>query len=188
MPNPFMRSVQQNTSDESMTPDRPHPTDPILETYEGSNHPYRGIEQHGIPDTGGPSDPVREFSDGTRKVIYDEPPKEIDPVPVRVIQQGDEEIRSWRVITDKVPALNGVRRVLGQNKKRTKIRIKNNNNFFLYIGTNESIASYTGYPMGAFESLELDIQEEVWVMNPDAALLADIVVIEFFSIPVDTGE
>lgn len=184
MPNPFMRLGSTNVSDEEMAPDRPRPTAPILETYEGSNHPYRGIESHGVADTGKPSDPQTEWNDGTRKVVYDDNKNEPDPVPVKIVEQGGREIKSWRIITDKVPANNGIRRVVGANPRRTGLRIKNNNNFFLYIGSNESVASYTGYPMGSFESLDLDIQDEVWVSNPDAANLADIVVIEYFSIPV----
>lgn len=184
MPNPFMHLGQQNTSDESMTPDRPHPTDPILETYDGSNHPYRGIETHGVEDTFPPTDVMTEWSGGTRPVEYEHEKDEPTPVPVRIVEQGGREIKSWRVLTDKVPANFGVRRIVGANPHRTSLRLKNNNNFFLYIGSNESVSSYTGYPMGAFESLDLDIQDEVWVQNPDPAGLADMVVIEYFSVPI----
>jgi len=183
MPNPFMRSVQQNTSDESMTPDRPHPTAPILETYEGTNHPYRGVEQHGVSDTGDPSDPVREFSDGTRKVIYEEPPKEIDPVPVRIVQEGSQELRTLRTWQYSLSA-GQVARVIPANPNRTKVRIKNLAAFAVYIGGDPAVAAFTGYPLNQNETLELDTQDEVYVLNPDLVLNANVAFVDQFSLPV----
>jgi hypothetical protein len=185
MPNPFMRSVQRNTSDESMTPDRPHPDAPILETYEGSNHPYRGIETHGVEDNGDPSNPQMEWADGTRKVVYDEDKPSIDPVPVRIVTESKDELRSWRTRQALVQPNNIPTRIIGRNSRRTGLRLKNNNNFFIYVGDNESIASFTGYPLGSFESIDLDIEDEIWSLNPDVALVANIAIIEYLSLPIN---
>jgi hypothetical protein len=183
MPSPFLRLGQKNTSDESMTPDRPHPTDPILETYEGSNHPYRGIEIHGVEDNADPSNPQMEWADGTRKVIYDEDKPSIDPVPVRIVAEGGDErrrLRTWNYVL----TAGQVARVAQMNTNRSKIRIKNTAAFAVFIGDTESVASYTGYPLAQNESLDFDTQEEIWVFNPDGALSATIALIDQFSVVV----
>lgn len=183
MPNPFMRNVQVNTSDESMTPDRPHPTAPILETYEGSNHPYRGIETHGIPDNAKPTDPQMEWSDGTRKVIYDEPAKEIDPVPVRIVAEGSDERRKLRVWQYVLTAGQSAR-VAQANPNRSKIRVKNVAAFVVYLGESESVSVYTGWPLAQNESLDFDTQDDLWVLNPDAVNSATIALIDQYSLSV----
>lgn len=197
MPNPFMRSVQQNTSDESMTADRPHPTAPILETYEGSNHPYRGIESHGVEDTGHPSDPQMEWDDGTRKIVYAEPPKEIEPVPVRIVSEGQEELRRFRAY----PVYAGVnpRRIINRNENRTSVKIFNTGgtqaDATWWIGVGDSmVQNSTAYPLAPRTSIDLDTQDEVWACwaadftaaVPDpVALNVRLLVVEQFAAKTD---
>lgn len=197
MPNPFMRTVQQNTSDEAMTPDRPHPTAPVLETYDGSNHPYRGIESHGIEDTGRPTNPQMEWADGTRKVVYDEDKPAPDPVPVRIVTEGGEELRKFRASS--VYAGVYPRRIIGRNRDRTSVKIYNSGGtqadptWWIGVGDN-MVSNFTAYPIPPRSSLDLDTQDEVWACwaqdftaaVPDPNLLnVRLLVIEQFAVKTD---
>jgi hypothetical protein len=164
MPNPFMRSVQQNVSDESMTPDRPHPTDPILETYEGSNHPYRGVEQHGIADNADPTDPIREFADGTRKVVFDEPEKEIAPVPVRIVTEGGNELR--RAVFSTYSVGNVPARICGR-RTRESVTIKNDGPFNVVLSGDANIGLVSGYTLPVGDDVTLRTEDDIWAYAVD---------------------
>ncbi len=80
--NPLL-SGKVTSGNSTMQDPRQRAITPVLESYEGDNNAYRGIEQHGVPQT-------EEFSDvpgydGTVLVPYDEPEKQPDPVPVKII-------------------------------------------------------------------------------------------------------
>jgi hypothetical protein len=149
MPNPMMRLGTPNQSKQA--PDRPEPIAPIPEAYEGANHPYRGIEDHGVPDTAKPED----FAgyDGTRDAYYElvEPPKDV--VPVRIVPDTDGG-RTRRIMRTHVMQLtvgDPPRVLLGQNDQRTKANIKcfsSNATDFLWLGGSaEQANSLQGYPV-----------------------------------------
>lgn len=176
-----MRSVQENTSDEAMAPDRPHYTDPILESYSGSNHPYRGIEQHGVADTASPDDPTPEWPNGTRSVVYADIPKEPDPIPVKIVQEGLSERRRLRTLQYALSP-GQVARIVSANPNRTKVRIKNTAAFTIYFSDMESVSAFMGYPLNQNETLDLDTQDELYAFNPDAVNTATVAIVDQFSV------
>lgn len=181
MPNPFIKSGQQNISDKSMTSDRPVYTDPIPERYDGSNHPYRGIEQHGVSDSVPPAEVMPEWG-GTRPVEYTPRKPEPDPIPVKIVQEGGKEYKTWRTRQFSVDPGNIPRQVVASNPHRTGLRIKNMSAVTVYISKDNAVASFMGFPLVQNESLDLNIHSEVWILNPDPAVMVTIAVIEYLSL------
>lgn len=121
MPNPLLK-LGNGANRGHKPPDRPEPIDPIPEHYVGSNHPYRGIEDHGVADTVKPD----EFDgyDGTRDAYYElqEPPKDV--VPVRIVNESARErkiIRARSTVLSDQPV-----QILGRNPQRRKAILKAN--------------------------------------------------------------
>lgn len=184
MPNPFMRSVQVNTSDEAMAPDRPHPTDPILESYSGTNHPYRGIEQHGVADTESPDDPTPEWPNGTRTVVYAEPPKEPDPIPVKIVSESGQEIRGLAI--EQSIIMGGTpTRIVHARRGRTKVTIRNTDPAKrIWIGVNESLVYYVGFPIDGNGSFDTSSEGDIWAIADDGASQVRVSVASEFSLDV----
>lgn len=166
MPNPFMRLGQRNTSDEAMAPDRPQHLNPVLESFRGSNHPYRGIEIHGVEDTEQPHDPVPERPDGTRTVLYDEPAKEIDPVPVKIVTEGRKELRRAQFSTYSVG--NTPTRIIGR-RSRESVNIKNDGPFDVVLTAEPIVGLIAGYKLPVNDSISLDTEDDIWCYCVDTS-------------------
>lgn len=185
MPNPFMRLGTPNQSNQDMAPDRPHPTPPIPENYEGTNQAYRGIETHGVPPTGKPRDVQVEYSDGTRPIVYDPPPQDPDPIPVKIVNEGPNERRDFRTRQSPVNPLSIAQQLVGANDSRTSVKFRNTHaTLLVYISHDANIAAFNGYPLVAGAELQLNTESDVWALNPDATNTVTVAVLEEFSVEV----
>lgn len=122
MPNPLLR-LGNGANRGMQPPDRPQAIQPVPEHYVGSNHPYRGTEDHGIADTVHPDDDINY--DGTRDAYFELEPHAPDVVPVRIVQQdGKPTRRLFR--TRQVPfnVDDPPVQILGRNDRRISARIR----------------------------------------------------------------
>lgn len=119
MVNPFVNPVQAVTS---KTP-QDRPISPRPEAYEGFNHPYRGIENHGVESEYDIDPPIIH---GDNDEDYENYPDEVPPIPVRIVAgETAREVRKWRTLSYPVGSSNVHVPVLGRDPKRISVRIIN---------------------------------------------------------------
>lgn len=189
MPNPLIRGGPANTSREEMT-DRT-PIAPELEYYEGTNLPYRGVMYHGVEPTERYNPP--DGYSGEVAVVYEPPPPEQEPVPVRIVDnssrfrivaRADNRILNYDV-TQRPTQL------LPYEENRLRVKIVNVNTFFrVELGFSDQIRDFNGsYPLGATD-IELTTKEAIFVLVSDpGASAANIRVgwIAEYEVPVNDG-
>ena len=174
MPNPFMRIGTPSVSKKA--DDRPHAVEPIPEEYVGENNPYRGIQDHGVEPTGKPIGGP-DYEDDI-PAFYEEVKPDADPVPVRIVSAGGRELRRFNTWQEAVAA-GTVRMIAGRNNARNSIVILNTGTDTIYVGSSESVASYTGFPVGAGGTLSLNTEDAVYAY---AAAQQTVACIEEFSV------
>lgn len=140
---------------------------PIPEQYEGSNHPYRGIEQHGVEDTVRTS-PVPGYEDNAHPVEYEidkEPPA---PIPVKIVTEGGDEIIESRVFT--MPITNVASRVLNQMRSRKTATIKNLGPNTVYLAPNADVlhGTWNAFPLKAGDSQTITAHTNMWAIAAPA--------------------
>lgn len=174
MPNPFMRLGTPSMS--KAADERPHAVPPVPEEYVGDNNPYRGIENHGVEPTGKPLADIEydEEVPGFYEAVKEEP----DPIPVRIVNVSGRELHRFNTWQDRIQA-GTVRAVAGRNTARNSIVILNTGTDTIYIGSSESVASYTGFPVNAGGTLSLNTEDAIYAY---AAAEQSVAVIEEFSV------
>lgn len=165
MRNPLM-SLQRNTSKEEIT--HPVPEEPVLEEYAGVNHPYRGIEEHGVPDVVQAYTSPRSTVERGTNMVSEPLPPEPNPVPVRIVQSGGRERRMSRFYREFATAIRP-RSVVGADEQRTKVTVKNLGAEDVYIGHDSgSATAMMGWPLAQNGTIESSTQDELWAMSSHA--------------------
>lgn len=119
------------------------PITPLPEHYKGDNHPYRGIEDHGVPSTveDAPVDsPALNYEDET---AFDYPAETHTQEPVPVYVVNDSPIEEKDLVPGQFTIGSTPVRIMVQDRRRMRVhlmsRLKN-----VYIGNTESVSSNTG--------------------------------------------
>lgn len=163
MPNPLFGAARLNTTKDATT-DRPQAVPPRLESYEGENNAYRGIQDHGVESISRPDgfDGYEDMHSGEFEPAKPDP----DPVAVRIVDLSGKELRRFQ--TRQVPFLNGeVKQIVGRNPSRTKVQLMMWSSGTIFIGNSDGVRSYTGYPLSE-GPVTLNTEDEVWACgNPD---------------------
>lgn len=145
-------------------PDRPDRVTPVPEHYEGVSFPYRGTQNHGVAPSK-TDDPeqyydAQAFDDETDKVVFLPAEVEVEPVPVRIVNETSRERNDWRAgrfLVTEIP-----QEILGRNDKRKSVRIKVHafksdgttaNTDPIFIGNDAGLRPYTGFQISAGEEL-----------------------------------
>jgi hypothetical protein len=138
---------------------------PVPEQVAGTNFPYRGMETHGVDpgDVQITVDP-EEADYGTTVAIPLEPEEsEPDPVPVRIVSEGGNELKEFRVIREYCRGGESSRRIIGQDEDRSKVRIKNlHASDSLYVSDIAFNDIGMGYPIASGSELELTSKTPVY--------------------------
>ena len=158
MPNPLINR-QLNTAVNRK--DQPLPPEPEDYEYESPNIPYRGGVDHGVKSDNKVEDPP-EYDPALDHPEYALEPVEPEPVPVRIVQSGAREIRSWRVTRAYVtgsPAL-----ISDQNDQLSKVTVRNTStDTTAYIGdTRDDCNSMFGYPLLPGDSITINTSRAVY--------------------------
>lgn len=175
MVNPFKPHIERNPRGKSNI-DR-EVVQPVPDRYARDFIPYRGDVDHG--QKVGPAEIYnRELNEAMWK---DEPEpdnepedKSPDPIPVRIVQSGKREIKSWRA--SRAYASSEVSRIVGRNDSRTSLRIKNLGKSKVWIGEDAmTAATHIGYPLPVDSDLTLSAIEDVWaVTEPTTETVNDL--------------
>lgn len=170
MPNPFVR-LQGVTSREYV---RPVPMTPDQEesVERSQNHPYRGIETHGVPDTDSPS-PTLGYNEGRPGVVYEAAPEDVEAVPVRVVNEKQRERRYARVLRAYASPLSNPtpQAIVGVDDDRLNVRVKNQTaaTDIVYIGHSRETANPTfGYRLKVDEEYSTSSQGELYAYGMHA--------------------
>lgn len=163
MPNPFIERVgAPNRSHREMT-DR-EPIEPIVEQYEGTNLPYRGVQYHGVEPTERPQEP-EGYANAVEVDYLDAEPTQ-EAVPVRVVNRTDRYQRTARADTFTLVANIPVN-VAGREDTRTSLKIVNTHaTQTVYIGFAANMTNWNGsYPLAAGKDITTVSQDDVFVMS-----------------------
>lgn len=149
--------------------------EPVPESYEGTNNPYRGIEAHGVDPTETPRDPVG-WAEGV-PVVYEDEQQPTEVVPVEIVS-GTRELKRVRFF-HAYATTPDAKQVVGLDESRSKVSIKNLGASTVYIG-NEAVTAglMHGWPLAQNESKEFTDQDELYAWSShatDAMPLAVIV-------------
>lgn len=186
MPNPLLGMVPKRRDPRNRYQDTsaPQPITPVLEGYAGSNHPYRGLEQHGVQDTVEPNDPETYGFDvddpnadgGVHFVPVQEDPKEPEPIPVKVIQEFKRELRTFA--TDRLTISGSdVKEIIGRDTDRSSFKLRNlTADKTLVVCHSREDMSIRGFYLYAGTEISLTTEEPVYVQAL-SALDADAVLI-----------
>lgn len=157
-------------------PQRPQPIEPVTESYEGENIPYRGTELHGVPMFDEPQD-VPAWHEG-REVVYEEQEPEQDPVPVRIVNTSGREVRRSRIFQVPAPVLDTpAKQVVGMDEQRSSVKVKNITADAVWIGNEAHTAnSVHGWRLNENETYETTSQMSLWVTGSHASNVSKVAV------------
>jgi hypothetical protein len=170
MPNPLLK-LGNGANRGQRAPDRPQPVQPVPEHYAGSNHPYRGIEDHGVTDTVKPDDDMSY--DGARDAFFEIEPPAPDVVPVRIVQQDGQRSRR-KCRTRQVPfnVDDPPTQILSRNDRRISARIRCvtplTQDLWVVAPTRETCTLQNGYINQAtsFTEFTTVAQDELYIAVP----------------------
>lgn len=156
--------------------DRPIPEDVIMQYEEGDNNPYRGIENHGVKHHSEWPMPPENEGEGVLEHTVELPP---EPIPVRIVTSGGNEIRSWIVRRDFVSPSPQCSRILPKSTNRTKALIRNTGTATIYIAPEPLSNSQFGYPIPTGYEMPYNQEGEIWAITDDPAQQSVALLIEF---------
>ena len=174
-----MSSYQEQHSDTSPAETgRQEAYEPTPEDYRGEVLPGgRGIELHGVEWV-----PDRE-DDGKgdlKRIEYEEPVREIEPIPVQIVQEHGREERHWRV-GRAVLSQGQQSAILGRAESRILVRLTLVAGA-AYIGDDQNNAtSFGGYPLAIGVPVEIPAIQPVYAFTNDVAG-ADIAILQVYSV------
>lgn len=171
------------------SPDRPEAVTPVPEEYEGTNFPYRGIENHGVAPTVGvnPEDYYDhdQWTAGPEKIDSEPPDPEPDPVKVKIVNETARErfaFRTYQFLAEGERA----HQFIGRNDKRSTVRIKVEAaaTTGVLVGTDPGIDFITGYLVEAGQELVVRTTEEMYCLatKGSAGAFQAFYVLEEFSV------
>lgn len=175
MPNPLLRARMNQSG---VATNRPVPVEPVPETVDGDNWPYRGIVDHGVDATNKPQlDPITNEVDTTGKAkpyTYEVQHAEPDPIPVRIVRTdfGREFREFWTdritVTTDRPVSL------LGRDENRVTVRLMNTDTTnTVYIASSAGDLALRGYPLMPGKDLTVTGEMAVYaIANGASCVLA----------------
>lgn len=167
MPNPLMR-LGTPVQSRSQT-DRPSPITPLMEEVEGTNNPYRGLEDHGVDPNSKAHDPDTSTVDvtgrskpGTVYIVQKEPET---PVPVKIVQDSGREYREFW--TDRLAVSNSVQ-LLGRDDHRVSSRVQNVDAAkTVWIASGRDDLALRGWPLGPGKELSINGEMSVYAQSVD---------------------
>lgn len=157
---------------------------PVPEEYAGVNFPYRGTEQHGVEANPDIDYDTREFQhEENEPPEYLPEEKEIEPFPVKIVDESARERWAWRSIRYSVGT--EPQRMIPRNDRRRTLLIRNrgSNPGSVYLGPDSSVNINTGYILAVGTEISgLVTTEEVWAVSEAGKSPNDIMIIETYAV------
>jgi hypothetical protein len=159
------------------------PIMPIPDRAYAPVFPYRGTQDHGVPVDNQnwiPEDADEASWQG--ETTYDVPVEPIAPIPVEIVNSGQNEIRAWRAVHFNVGKVAPVL-IIGQNVRMTKVTIRHAgtaaDDGVLWFGHDSNVTpNLSGWPLFARELVEINTAEEIYaVMGAGTAESTPVAVI-----------
>lgn len=162
-------------ADGEVTQSPPAAEKPRTESVKGTNLPYRGIVDHGVPGSEPAPDDESAYWANARAVEYHDSAeeKEPDPIPV-VIRRGNQkrEVRAFGVAQIPLQNAGAPYQIVGRDIRRTNVIIRNPTGSPgpIWIGPDNGVSQISGYPIAAGEEKTLTTTEPVFVITANAAV------------------
>jgi hypothetical protein len=147
---------------------REEATKPILDPpVEGTVFPYRGTETHGVKPEKAPPPYVDEWPEEDASEHYQEGPTEVDPVPVRIVQEFASPRKEIR--TRQMPVSQDPKQIVNRNEARSRVWVKNiDQTNAVYIGNDSNVTTVSGYKLSAGQELPgIVATEDMWATTGD---------------------
>lgn len=141
------------------------PDTPTLEYYEGDNNAYRGTEMHGVATKEHAKAYEHQPTDNAPVTSYLPPPKEAEPIDVRIVNEYARELRSGQLFS--LPVTDTATRVVGIHDGRTKITIRNTGGAapsVVYLSTESTVNPITSFRLETGAEITLTIECELWAV------------------------
>lgn len=163
MPNPFIERIGQANTSRSEMVDR-EPLKPVMEQYEGTNLPYRGVQYHGVEPTERPQQP-EGYADAV-EVDYLDAEKVLEAVPVRVVNRTGRYFRMARADSVTLTANTAVS-VAGREDTRISLKIVNTHaTQTVWVGFAQNMVTWNGsFPLAAGKDVTLVSKDDVFVLS-----------------------
>lgn len=146
------------------------PTTPIVERWAGSNKPYRGAVDHGVPDTEEPMELTGY--DNTIAVPYADDEPEPKPVLVKIVQSESNERKLWR--PDLITVANNAVRIIGAAKNRT-VQLRNDGPADVFLSSDPGTPTWLAYRLKVNGNVTIAAEDDVYaVAAPVVAANADV--------------
>lgn len=137
------------------------------------NIPYRGEELHGVPFEDKPMPDELKHWRGTVPT-YVEEPKEVNPIPVKIVTEKSDEIKNIRAKQVPIVAGDPASQIINRNINRRKVTIKNITGGAgpAFITGENNATTMSGFPIFPGETLAFESTEPVWAVSPLGCTLA----------------
>lgn len=168
-----------------MPPDQTGIIRPVVQKVEVL--PYRGEEYHGVnPNLAGPPPDINHnVWDVTAEVPFPEEKQEpqMQPVPVRIVEQGTKEVKAFRVAQLDITA---DRRIVERNVNRYKVTVKNlHATMAIYISNVQGQSNqYNGYPIDPGAEKEITTTEPIYASSADGTTTIFVAILDEMSVIV----
>jgi hypothetical protein len=143
---------------------------PILDPpVQGVVFPYRGTETHGVqPAHKPPEYDDDEWTEDDESKHYDQPETEVEPIPVRIVQEfanPRKEIRTRQMPVSQTPV-----EIVNRNEARSRVWVKNiDQTNAVYIGNDGNVTTVSGYKLVAGAELPgLVVTEDMYATTGDS--------------------
>lgn len=155
--------------------------------------PYQGVSDQ--PETPRGTieqrDQPHEFEIKAPPIISAPPPPIVaDPIPVRIIespmvpQQEKKAFQATQYNMSSADSAPFPREIIGARDTRRRLRIRNLGPDTVFLGSDRSVNSATGFPLPTGQEQELETTEQVYAnLATDAAHTAQLGIVDEFTIP-----
>jgi hypothetical protein len=134
--------------------------------------PYRGAEDHGVAfsaDTVAYGGPLHDGLGGTTQesltVLPTPSPPDIDPIPVYVVHPDSDDSENYIIFrTGQTFATVQAAPIIGRQRNRTKLKVRNLGPDTIYLGQNESLNPTNGFPLSVNSEWNTETTEELYAL------------------------
>lgn len=144
---------------------------PVLDPpVAGTVFPYRGTETHGVaPAKEPPAYVDDEWPEDSEAEHYVDGPTEVDPIPVRIVQEFANPRKEIR--TRQMPVSQGPVQIVNRNEARSRVWVKNiDGTNAAYVGNDGNITAISGYKLVAGQELPgLVVTEDMYATTGDSS-------------------
>jgi hypothetical protein len=149
---------------------------PVPEPPGGwTNNPYRGTEMHGVRVDNEYYHAPDEWPDDSDTIVYEGPPGDVTPIPVRVITETAREMRQWRTgrfLIGSTPIV-----IIPRHERHAKVRVQNIDAAVnVVIGESVNTTPTSGWRISPNTFIEIDTEDAIYCVSEGIAVYVNVLI------------